>query len=122
LLANCSFPEADRPIRIAAGRHPQHLPRLLEALATVGPFMISSIEDLLQRELHSLPLGTTVVLITALLPDGLLDIMARIRAAGHQVIVLSVRDEEPTQTLKGISILSLGEYMRRFEMEQSYGS
>jgi uncharacterized protein (DUF58 family) len=122
LLANCSFPEADRPIRIAAGRHPQHLPRILEALATVGPFMISSIEDLMYKELHLLPLGTTVVLVTALLPESLLDTIARFRAAGHQVIVLSVRDEEPAQTLKGVPILSVGEYMSRFEMEQTYGS
>jgi uncharacterized protein (DUF58 family) len=122
LIANCSFPEADRAIKIPVGRHPHHLPRILEALATVGPFMISSIEDLLQKELHALPLGTTVVLVTALLPESVLAVLSRIKEAGHQVIVLSVRDEEPTVTLKGVRIVGVGPYMQRFEAEQTYGA
>jgi uncharacterized protein (DUF58 family) len=120
LIANCSFPAADRAIRIPIGRHPQQILRLLEALASVGPFMISSIEDQLHGELHSLPLGTTVVLVTALLPDSLMETLTRVREAGHRVMVLSVKEKEPEQFAKGIEIINVGTHMRQFDGGERY--
>ncbi len=118
ILANGSFPESDRPIRIMPGRHPNHLPRILEALAGVGPFFISPLEKLLEAESHALPLGTTLTVVTALLPDSLLATLGRIKAAGHQVMVLSVREEGPEGTVSGIAVRNIGGYLHRWEESQ----
>jgi len=118
LLANGSFPDADRPISIPPGRHPQHLPRILEALATAGPFTLSPLEKLLEAESHSLPLGTTLAVATALLPDSLMAMLCRIREAGHQVVVLSVAEEEYENAVKGITVHNVGRYMQQWEMGQ----
>lgn len=118
ILANGSFPESDRPIRIMPGRHPNHLPRILEALAGVGPFFISPLEKLLEAESHALPLGTTLTVVTALLPDSLLATLGRIKAAGHQVMVLSVTEEGAEGTVSGIAVRNIGGYLRQWEESQ----
>ncbi|MEE8370019.1 MAG: DUF58 domain-containing protein [Dehalococcoidia bacterium] len=118
LLTNGSFPGADRPIRILPGRHPHHLSRILEALATAGPFVISPLEEILKAESHSLPLGTTLTVVTALLPESLLAVLGRLKAAGHHVIVISVKEDGPEGSVNGVSVRNIGGYLRQWEEEQ----
>ncbi|MCH8949177.1 MAG: DUF58 domain-containing protein, partial [Chloroflexi bacterium] len=66
MLANGSLPDSDRPISISPGRAPDQLPRLLEALGGIGPLTTESLAELLERESHRLPLGSTLAVVTAL--------------------------------------------------------
>lgn len=115
LIANGSFPDADRPIKIPAGRDPDQLLKILEALAMIGPFMISPLEAMLDRESHTFPLGATLVLVTVRLPEELAAALIRIRDEGHQVMVLNCSDEEWGTDISGVPIYTAGRYLREFE-------
>jgi uncharacterized protein (DUF58 family) len=93
LLANTSVVDADRSIRVAPGRRPEHFIRILEALAMVTPFVLEPLSSLLGREEHSLGVGTTVVVVTGLMTDDLAATLLRVDHRGHAVIVLSTSGE-----------------------------
>lgn len=116
LLANGSFPESDRPIKIAAGRDPAQLLKILEALAMIGPFMISSLTAMLDRESHTFPLGATLVLVTARLPEDLAAVLVRIRDEGHRVMVLNCSDQDWGPDIGGVPIYPVGRYLRDLEV------
>jgi uncharacterized protein (DUF58 family) len=89
LLANGSFPEADRSIRIAPGRRHEQFLRILEALAIVTPFVLEPLAAMIDREEHKLVLGTTVAVITGIMPQPLASTLLRLKRRGHAVVVLS---------------------------------
>jgi uncharacterized protein (DUF58 family) len=88
LVANGSFPDADRPIRIGAGRRPDQLVRVLEALAMVAPFTTSLLSEELERPGSALPAGATIVVVAALMPPELAATLRRLRGQGYQVHVV----------------------------------
>lgn len=90
LLANGSPAGSDRPITIAPGRGREQLPRVLEALAGIGPMTVASLAEMLDGQRHSLPFGTTLAVITALMPEELAAVLHRMHASGEQVVVLSM--------------------------------
>ncbi len=94
LIANGSFPDADRPIRIGAGRAPEQLNRVLEALAMISGFTTSRLADELTGRARSLPTGATVVVVSSLLDEALTASLRRLRAEGHDVRVLKVAPGE----------------------------
>lgn len=119
ILANGSLAESNRSIKIAPGRHPRQLMRILEALAAVGPFIVSPMMELLQRESYSFPMGTTLVMVTALLPDNIKAVLNRIAEAGHRVVVVSVTEEDAEGAFGRVGVQSVGKYMRQWEMRQA---
>jgi uncharacterized protein (DUF58 family) len=94
LLANGSLPGSDRPIGIAPGRAPNQLARILEALGGIGPMTVASLGALLERESHKLPLGATVAVVTALMPDPLAAAVRRLHDSGQRVAVLAMIDDD----------------------------
>ena len=108
LLANGSFPEADRPIRLAPSRSPDQLARLLEALAVIQPLTMGDLAGSLLKESSRLPAGSTVVLIASLLPDSLAGMIIRLHAQGHKVHVLATSERAMTVLPKGIPIQLVG--------------
>jgi uncharacterized protein (DUF58 family) len=93
LLANSTVPDADRSIRIAPGRRPEQFIRMLEALAVITPFVLEPLAAMLDREEHALSVGTTVAIVTAIMPPELASTALRFRRRGHQVVVLSCTGE-----------------------------
>lgn len=89
LLANSTLPDADRSIRIAPGRRPEQFIRMLEALAVVTPFVLEPLAAMLDREEHRLVAGTTIAVVTGIMPPELSATLVRLRRRGHQVVVLS---------------------------------
>jgi len=88
LIANASYPEADRSIRIPPGRRAEQFIRMLEALAIVTPFVVEPLAAMLDREEHRLVLGTTIVVISGLMTPELASTLLRLRRRGHTVLVL----------------------------------
>ncbi len=117
LVANGSFPEADRTIRIGAGSRPDQLNRVLEALAMITAFTTSSMARELADPRHPLPVGATVVLIAAVLPESLAAALQRLRTEGHVVHVLKTSMAEWDVTLDRIPITELGEVLVELEAE-----
>ena len=93
LLANSTVPHADRSIRIAPGRRPEQFIRMLEALAMVTPFVLEPLAVMLDREEHALGAGTTLAVVTGIMPEELAATLLRLRRRGHQVVVLSSSGE-----------------------------
>jgi uncharacterized protein (DUF58 family) len=89
LIANGSFPESDRAIRIAPGQRPEQFIRMLEALAVITPFVLGELSAMLDREEHRLAHGTTIAVITGIMTVALASTLTRLRSRGHTVVVLS---------------------------------
>jgi uncharacterized protein (DUF58 family) len=89
LIANGTFPEADRSIRIAPGRRPEQFIRILEALAVITPYVLEPLAAMLDREEHKLVLGTTIAVITGVMTVDLDATLSRLARRGHRVVVLS---------------------------------
>ena len=104
LLANSSFPDADRAIRIAPGRRPEQFIRVLEALAVVTPFVLTPLATMLDREEHRLSAGTTIAVVTAIMPDDLAATLLRLHRRGHQLVVLTTSGEAWPDLLPGIPV------------------
>ena len=102
LLANGSVPDSDQPLKIPPGRAPDQLARILEALAGLGPMTVTSLAALLERESHSLPLGSTLAVVTALMPQPLAAVLRRIHACGHAVTVLALADGDWSELLAAV--------------------
>lgn len=79
LLSNGCLSHSDQPFRIPAGRSPGQLAHLLEALAGVSPVTVAPFERLLMREIPKVPYGSTLVVVTALLPENLLETLLRLK-------------------------------------------
>lgn len=89
MVANGSYPGADRPLRVAPARSPEQLLRILEALAVISPLTLTPLESMLSEQRRMLGSGSSIVLVTSLMDSALeatlLDIAAR-----HPVTVASV--------------------------------
>ena len=61
----------------------QQLVRALEMLARVSMFARTPLERLLTRDRSRLPWGTTVVVVSAVFPDAVLEVVHGLTALGH---------------------------------------
>ncbi len=118
LIANGSFPDADRPIRIGAGQRPDQLMRVLEALAVISSFTTSALSIELESRTHALPVGATVVVVAAIMPADLVATLQRLRAQGHTVHVIKTSALEWEQPLGSIPLHDVEPLARTFEAEQ----
>jgi uncharacterized protein (DUF58 family) len=119
LIANGSFPDADRPIRIGAGSRSDQLNRILEALATVTSFTTSRMAHELEEpgEGQAVPAGATVVLVAALLGDDLSATLRRLRQQGHYVHVVKTSEPPWDVDLGGIPVSEIAPVMIPLEEE-----
>jgi len=117
LVANGSFPDADRAIRIGVGSRPDQLVRVLEALAMIAPFTISSLEAELERPGHALPAGATLIVVAALMPFDLAATLRRLRAEGHAVHVVKTSAGEWDAPLAPIPVIDIEPTMSAIEEE-----
>ncbi len=106
LVANGCMPLSDQPIRIPVGRSPDQLVTILESLAFVTSFATLSIQELLRRESPRVPWGATLTVVSAVVTEGLVTTIRRLREAGRQVALVSLADAPPP-TLDGVSTYHL---------------
>lgn len=115
LIANGAFPNADRPIRIGAGRRPDQLARVLEALGMVGPLTTSSLADELRRRRNALPAGATLVVVAARMPSELAATLQRLREEGHAVHVVKTAEAPWEERLVGVPVSEVATVLARLE-------
>ena len=99
VVANGCIPHSDQPIKVLPSRRPDQLARVLEALAAVTSFATSSIQTLLLAESPRLPWGSTLVVVTAVITDELLDALLRLHEAGRRLVLVSLEEEPLPQEL-----------------------
>lgn len=93
LLSNVSFPNADRPVRIAPAARAEQLMRVLEALAITTSFIVEPLSASIDREEHRLLSGATVVVVTGVMPDDLAESLARLARRRVPLAVLNTSGE-----------------------------
>lgn len=109
LYANGSVPKSDQPIRVPAGRDPNQLLYVLEALAAVTEFATGSIETLMLRESPRLPWSATMVLVTAVLTEEMVIALWRLKDAGRRLALFYTGEERPSWDFEGITFYHLPE-------------
>ncbi|HEV2580489.1 MAG TPA: DUF58 domain-containing protein [Ktedonobacteraceae bacterium] len=82
--------------------------RIMETLARIQTYFGSPLEDMIQVERTRLPAGATVVVITAVISEPLLDILSRVRSSGHAVTLIFVGDIPMSKQLAGITVYHIG--------------
>jgi uncharacterized protein (DUF58 family) len=117
LIANGSFQDADRPIRIGASSHAQQLNRVLEALAMITSFTTSRMSGELEDREHALPAGATLVVIAAVMTDDLAASLQRLRGQGHRVRVVKTSRPPWAADLGPIRVDEVYAAMERYEAE-----
>jgi uncharacterized protein (DUF58 family) len=115
LIANGSYPDSDRPMRVPVSRSSEQLMRVLEALAVIHPMTLAPLETVIDREAHSFPFGATLVCVTARMDPGLAASLVRVASAGHTVTVLSLADEDFEEDLGRIRVYQISSAMRALE-------
>lgn len=117
LVANGSFPDAPRTIRIGAGNSPAQLNAILEALAVVTSFTTIEMARALEDPAHPLPAGATIVLITALVTESMEAALRRLASAGHAIHVLKTSPGEWDRKLDPIPVREMADVMAGLERE-----
>jgi uncharacterized protein (DUF58 family) len=115
LLANCTFPNADRHIWLPPGRDPSQLTRILESLSMISPFVLAPIEDVLQRRAERLPVGTTVVIVAGFLTEGLRGYLSSGRAGRGRWYLVWTGEQEPPDFGNRIQVYDASPRLRESE-------
>lgn len=99
VIVNSSVPNSSHSIKVPPGRSPQQLTRILEALAATTPVATSSIETLLTEESPRLPLGATLVLVTAAVNESLGATLIHLSRAGRRIVLITLAPSLPDPLL-----------------------
>lgn len=96
LYANAPVKYGARSVRILPGRSGGQLTRILENLAALQPAFGDRIEDMLSKEIHSLPFGASVVVLSRNVTPKLQRSLLRLaRAGGARRFVIVCLGEQP---------------------------
>ncbi len=82
---------------------PQQLVRILDALARISVFARTPLERMLVRDRTRLPWGTTVVAITAVLPEPVLRALRSFEGAGHTAVAILAGGRPPPAQVAGLT-------------------
>jgi len=103
MISNSSLAHADQPFRIEPGRSREQLVHLLTALASVTPFVTGTFDRFLLAEAPRVPFGASLLIVTALVDDGLIQALLRLRQSNRHVTLLSFAESAPPE-LPGIQV------------------
>ena len=101
--------QAGRRARIATSAHPQQLMRVLEALAHCGGVPHTTIERVLQLEADNLRYGTSIVLISATLPESLRRVVADLQRRGFAITLLGIGGLTLERAIPGVAFQNLSQ-------------
>ena len=118
LLANCTFPGNDAPIRVTPSRSPGQMTRILEALAMADVFTLTPIDRMLTDERRRMPFGSTVALVTAVVTRPLEVSIDRLRRRGVEVSVVYVGIDDPPAQAGGATVHDIREALAGLEYER----
>lgn len=106
LVANAYWPGSDQTLRLLPGRSPNQLTHILEMLAAIN-IANRPIEELLLREAPGLPWGATLLVVTAVAHEELLDALGQLVQAGRKVVLFTLAEAPPQQALFNITVYHL---------------
>jgi uncharacterized protein (DUF58 family) len=103
LTANANIFHSSTAVRLPPSRDPRQLMHILEALATLVPMPTMAPETLVEAASREQAFGTTVVMVTSVATDPLLDQLHALRLRGHHPALLLITSaEQPVAPLDGL--------------------
>lgn len=106
LVANAYWPGSDQAMRLLPGRSPNQLMRILEMLAAID-LPNRPIEAQLLREAPKLPWGATLVIVTAVAHDELLEALLQLAHARRKLVLFTLAEAPSERLLPGITVFHL---------------
>jgi len=106
LRSNAPAADGGEAVRLPPSHRPEQLTRLLEALARVLVYAVRGFTEVLRAETQSLPIGSTVIVISPVLTDTLRGALLRLRERGLRVVVCALTDAPP-EPLPGLLLYHL---------------
>jgi uncharacterized protein (DUF58 family) len=95
LISNGCIAHGGRPFRIMPGRSRQHLPHLLETLAGLTPIVTTPFDSFLMRQAPHLQYGSTLIVLTAVTPPELIEVLLRLRERTRRSMLISLAEKAP---------------------------
>jgi len=87
--------EFEHFVRLPPGRSPAQLERIMETLARLTPYSVTPMARLLRVATSDLAWGATLLLISAIAPDGTRAALLRQREHGRDVVWLYLGEDQP---------------------------
>ncbi len=106
LFSNGCLAHSDQPFHIRPGRTQEHLALLLQALAGVTPFANIPFEDYLLSSMPKVPLGSSLVVITSLVSQALVENLLTLKRYRANITLISLAKEIPPE-LPGVNCVHL---------------
>lgn len=95
LISNGGMAHAGRTFRIPPGRSPKHLPQILEALAGLTPVVSGPFDRFLLREAPYLEYGSTLIVVTGVMPKSLQEALEKLKARSRKVVLVALTEDKP---------------------------
>ena len=108
LYANAVTQPGARVVRIRPAGHRDQLTLILEALARIVPYGRWTIEDSLRSEALHLPYGTTVVVVSALVTDGLRRTLLYLHDRGYALSLIALGQACRAAPVPGVRTYAIG--------------
>ncbi|MBN1266918.1 MAG: DUF58 domain-containing protein [Anaerolineales bacterium] len=112
LVSNSAIAQSGKPFRISPGRSPGQLPMILEALAGITPIVCAAFDRFLIHQAPKLQYGSTLVIITAVLPPNLCETLLKLKSHGRKIVVVSLADEDAL-LMPGIDVIESRAFVER---------
>ncbi|NTU74899.1 MAG: DUF58 domain-containing protein [Anaerolineaceae bacterium] len=106
LISNSCLAHSDQPFRVPPGRSPQQLSLLLQTLAGATSYFTGPFEPLLFKSMSTLPMGSSLVIVTGVMTDTLVDTLIRLKKYHTQTTLISL-EETPPPAIHGIRLIHL---------------
>lgn len=94
IYANGIVAGSDQPLRVPPSRSATQLQKLMEGLARISPYSTVAFARILAAEMPRLPWGSTIVVVTSLVPESLIAQLSALLAAGHQVVLVTLGEPD----------------------------
>ena len=97
LYVNGAPAQFEQLVRLPPSRNPAQIERIMEMLARLTPYSVTQVARVLRMAAIDLPIGATLLLVSAIQPPSSLAEMARLRQRGRAVAWLYLGDGKPPE-------------------------
>ncbi len=106
---------ANRPMTVQPSRDREQISVILSALATIRPFALAPMANLLSDHARRFPVGATLVVSTAHITGDFVATLGDLKRRGYKIVVLYVGKEPCPGLAQGIIVHQLREYIEAEE-------
>lgn len=115
MYANGVVANSDQPLRVRPGRSLEQIDHILTGLAKLSPIASLNFPRILQAETVRFPMGSTLVVITGIMTEGIKSILDELVRDGHRIVLITIGDVDVPLlrhvTVERVDLEALSEYI-----------